>query len=152
MCHPRGERAATAQQLTGRTGSDRAVNLQDSTAPAHRDFKANAQQLHCNRRNVFTFISVCIEDKNTDTCMRICIDLNQCICPCMCLYVYGIQANMNLIQLLCERRYMQIQAYTCRYINVCITYTSCMCDLNCVISCAYVFAYVTYMCFTYIHI
>ncbi len=85
----------------------------------------------------------------------------------MCLYVYDIQANMHLIQLLCERRYMQIHQDTCIYINVCITYTSCICDIDCVISCAYVVhmqtvcqshtctyinPYVCFMCFRYIHI
>ncbi len=85
----------------------------------------------------------------------------------MCLYVYGIQANMHWIQLLCERRYMHIHAYTCRYIDVCITYTSCKCDMVCVISRAYVVhmqavcpshtytyinPYVCCMCFRYIHI
>ncbi len=95
-----------------------------------------AQKLHCT--GAITSISVCIKAKHTDTYMHIFIDLNQSICPCMCLYVYGIQANMHLIQLLCERRYMQIHAYTCRYIDVCITYTSCICDMDCVISCAHV--------------
>jgi hypothetical protein len=83
-------------------------------------------------------ICACIQDKNSDTYMHICIDLNQSICPCMCLYVYCIQANMHLIQLLCERRYMQIHENTCRYIDVCITYTSCICYMDCVLSCAYV--------------
>ncbi len=112
-------------------------------------------------------ICACIQDKHTDTYMHIRIDLNQSICSCMCLYVYDMQANMHLIQLLCERRYMQIHAYTCRYIGVCITYTSCICYMDCVISCAYVVRmqtvchshtytyinpYVCCMCFRYIHI
>ena len=79
-------------------------------------------------------------------------DLKQCICACMCLYVYSIQANMHLIQLLCETKYMQIQAYACRYTDVCITYTLCICNMHCVVSGAFVCAYVSYICFTYIHI
>ncbi len=44
---------------------------------------------------------------------------------------------MHLIQLLCERRYMQIHISTCRYNDICITYTSCICGMDCVLSCAY---------------
>ena len=48
------------------------------------------------------------------------------VCACMpftmCLYVNCIQANMHLIQPLSGNRYIQIHAYTCRYIAVCITY------------------------------
>ena len=84
--------------------------------------------------------------------MHICIDLNQSICLCMCLYVYDIQANMHLIQPLSESRYIQIHGYTCRYILVCIQYNPCICDMDCLISGAYVRAYVSYMCFIYIHI
>jgi hypothetical protein len=93
-------------------------------------------------------ICACIQNKHKDTYMHICIDLNQSICPCMCLYVYCIQANMHLIHLLCERRYMHIHAYTCRYIDLCITYTRyelryilCICR-----------AYANCMSLTYIHI
>ena len=84
--------------------------------------------------------------------MHICIDLNQSICLCMCLYVYDIQANMHLIQPLSESRYIQIHGYTCRYILVCIQYNPCICDMDCLISGAYVCAYVSCMCFIYIHI
>ena len=83
-------------------------------------------------------ICACIKDKNTDTYMHTCIALKQCISACMFLCVYGIQANMHLIQRLCENRYMQIQAYTCRYMDACITYRQCICDIHCVISVAYV--------------
>ncbi len=95
--------------------------------------------------------------------MHICIDLNQSICSCMCLYVYCMQAHMHLIQLLCERRYMKIHAYTCRYINVCITYTSCISYMDCAYvmhlqavcpshTYTYINPYVCCMCFRYIHI
>ena len=86
---------------------------------------------------------------HTCTYMHICIDLNQSICVCMCLYVNGIQANMHLIQPLSENRYIQIHTDTC---TVCITYRPCICDMDCLISCTYVRAYVSCMCFTYIHI
>jgi hypothetical protein len=45
MRYPRGERAATAQQLTGRTGSDRAANLQRQ----YRKRTATARQTRSNR-------------------------------------------------------------------------------------------------------
>ncbi len=69
-----------------------------------------------------------------------------------CTYVYDIHAHMHMIQLLCESRYMQIQAHTCRYSYVCISYTSHVCDMHFVISCAYERVYVSYTCFRYIHI
>ena len=57
------------------------------------------------------------------------IQIFQSICVCMCLYavyyvlyVNGIQAHMHLIQPISGNRYIQIHAYTCRYIAVCITY------------------------------
>ena len=45
MRYPRGERAATAQQLTGRTGSDRAANLPRQ----YRKRTATARQTRSNR-------------------------------------------------------------------------------------------------------
>ncbi len=80
------------------------------------------------------------------------IQIFQSICVCMCLYVNGIQDHMHLIQPLSESRYIQIHAYTCRYISVCIQYSPCICDMDCLISGAYVRAYVSCMCFIYIHI
>ena len=74
------------------------------------------------------------------------------ICVCMCLYVNGIQVYMHLIQPLSENRYIQIHAYTCRYSFVCIQYRQCICDMDCLISRTYVRAYVSCMCFPYIHI
>ena len=62
------------------------------------------------------------------------IQIFQSICVCMCLYVNGIQDH------------------TCRYVNVCISYTPCICDMDCLISGAYNRAYVRCMCFKYKHI
>ena len=50
------------------------------------------------------------------------IQIFQSICVCMCLYVNSMQAHMHLIQPLIGSRCIQIHAYTCRYIAVCITY------------------------------
>ena len=80
------------------------------------------------------------------------IQIFQSICVCMCLYVNGIQDHMHLIQPLSERRYIQIHAYTCRYIDVCIQYRPCICDMDCLISGAYNRAYVSCMCSKYIQI
>ena len=118
---PRGEPAATVPQT-------------------HSDCKANAQQSRCNRACIYMQIySVCIQYSpcicDMDclisgayvsayvSCMCFTyIQIFQSICVCMCLYVNGIQDHMHLIQPISGNRYIQIHAYTCRYIAVCITY------------------------------
>ena len=148
---PRGEPAATVPQT-------------------HSDCKANAQQSRCNRACIYMQIySVCIQYSpcicDMDclisgayvsayvSCMCFTyIQIFQSICVCMCLYVNGIQDHMHSIQPLSERRYIQIHAYTCRYIDVCIQYRPCICDMDCLISGAYNRAYVSCMCFKYKHI
>ena len=140
MRYPRGERAATAQQLTGRTGSDRAANLQrqyrkrTATARQTRSNRAaTAPAYTCRYMNVCISYTQCICDMDclisrayvrayvSYMCFTY-IHIYQSICVCMRLYVNGIQAHMHLIQPLSGSRCIQIHAYTCRYIAVCITY------------------------------
>jgi hypothetical protein len=56
---------------------------------------------------------------HTGTYMHLCTAFKQCICACMLMYVHDIHAHMHMIQLLCEFRYMQIQA-TYMQIQLCM--------------------------------
>ena len=70
----------------------------------------------------------------------------------MCMYVPVCKQHAGKYALDTASKWKQIHTDTYGYSFVCIQYRPCICDMDCLISRAYVRAYVCCMCLKYIHI